>query len=735
MASSAGKDIALRIRQSAEFLRPLWPQQPFVFKASPTLEDDVIPTASDEDDHHCFDRTLVAYCAGYDIDTSNIRYSIDYVCEDAPCFKLLLPATPRRQRYTALELLAVFRALRYNESFTSISFNGINLDILQELRDLFGTDPDATSTRAGTRINITGQESLTILSQEIRALALKSKRLRRLDFSFCLSRTPTTEKGVHDPGCGIPEAIFPLCRRQLTNVDWLVLNGIKLGDSDLDYLVDAASQRFCHLRALEISNCGISVHDLDIILSTIAAQENTLEAIDISGAQGRISPELFQQQIGYFGHIRKLNLSRIQKTAGPEPLIAPETLMTWRLEELSLSQTSVNEQTVDSISAYLVSSRSDTLKELHLDQCGLTGKDVTVFLQSMSRDDGKVRNLHLHVSENRLHNGYSLLFDAIAQNKTSSHLTMRMVEFQKEDHFRQLVEALRKNRSLKYLDISKASLPYDAGTETCELLQKTFEENQTLEELDISGEYAHLEVARFGIGLNLALTGLKKNKSLKVLRIEHQKLGLQGANTLATVLEENDSLVEVYCENNEMNLQSFTVLLNGLQKNTTLLYLPSMDYDRRQSLERVQHEIQAMNIESSNIASTKGPLRRTLTSAVAKGSRPVVTQSPTPPAYTEQDVQAAMTSLNDKWDAEVARLHRYLERNLNVAQGIPTPQGEAEEVVERPATASSLSGLLETVKLDRTPTLEKEVGLGDGPFVTEDLDRTPPAKKTSRVGI
>src|SRR5258708_33356634 len=112
-----------------------------------------------------------------------------------------------------------------------------------------------------------------------------------------------------------------------------------------------------------------------------------------------------------------------------------------------------------------------------------------------------------------------------------------------------------------------------------------------------------MEVASFVIGLNLAVTGLKKNKFLKVLRIEHQKLGLQGANTLATVLEENDSLVEVYCENNEMNLQSFTVLLNGLQKNTTLLYLPSMDHDRRQSLERVQHEIQAMNIESSNIAS------------------------------------------------------------------------------------------------------------------------------------
>jgi hypothetical protein len=695
-------------------------------------DDDIllIPQA-DEEDHYHFDRTLVAYCAGYDIDTSNIQYSIDYACEDAPCFRLFPPAHPHRQRYTALELLAVFRALRYNEYFTSISFSGINLDILQELRDSFGIDPDAMSSRSGTRININGQESLSILSQEVRAIALKSKRLRRLDFSFCLTRVPTAERGVHDPGCGIPEAIFPLCRRQLTNVDWLVLSGIKLGDSDLDYLVDAAAQRFCHLRALEISNCGISVHDLDIILSTIIAQENTLEAIDISGVQGRISPELFQQQIGYFSHIRKLNLSRVQKATGPEPLIAPETLMMWRLEELCLSQTSVNEQTVDSISAYLLSSKSDTLRLLQLDQCGLTGKDVTVFLQSMLRDDGKVRNLHLHVSENRLHTGYSDLFSTIAQSKTPSHLTMRMFEFQKEEHFRQLINALRKNTSLKYLNISKASLPYDAGNETCELLQKAFEENQTLEELDISGEYAHLEVARFGIGLNLALTGLKKNKSLKVLRIEHQKLGLRGANTLASLLEENDSLVEVHCEHNEINLQSFTVLLNGLQKNTTLRYLPSMDHDRHHSLDQMQHQIEAANIESSNLASSKNPIRRTLTSAVGKGSRPVTTPKTNTPAYTEQDVQAALNALNEKWDAEVSRLHRYLGRNANLAHGIPTPQ---EDETERPGTSNSLGRLLEKVTLDRTPTLEKEIELGGpGLIVTEDLDRTPPAKRTARV--
>jgi hypothetical protein len=125
-----------------------------------------------------------------------------------------------------------------------------------------------------------------------------------------------------------------------------------------------------------------------------------------------------------------------------------------------------------------------------------------------------------HISENRLEKDHGLLVKAVAQNLTPSHMTMKMVDYQKEEHFRELINAVRKNKTLRYLDISKASLPYDASDETCEALKLMFADNDTLEELDISGEHAHLEVAKFGIGLNYALTGLTKNNALKVLRIE-----------------------------------------------------------------------------------------------------------------------------------------------------------------------------------------------------------------------
>ncbi|OOF90027.1 hypothetical protein ASPCADRAFT_212301 [Aspergillus carbonarius ITEM 5010] len=725
LASVHSLEIAFWIRQQTEFLRPLWIKQPYDFIVPRDLDNENnFPPVSLDEDYGCFDRTLVAYSASYDVDTSNIRYTIDVQCDDAPCFRLLPPASTRQRKYTALELIAVLRALRYNESFRSISFSGVSLDVLQNLRDVYGPDKDALLSRAGAPIHIPGQENLSVLSQEVRALTLKSKWLRRLDFSYTLSRIPKSDSESHDPGCGIPEAIFPICRRELTSVDWVVLNGIKLGDSDLDYLVDAASQRSSHMRALEVGNCGLSVHDLDLLLSTVIAQSPTLEAMNISGVQGRLSPDILQQYLGYFSQIKTLDLSRISRTSGPDPLITPETLINWRLEELSLSRTVVNRETVDAIATYLASDRSRGLRVLRLDQCGLSGQDVAIFLHSMTTN-GFPRDLHLHVNENRLDQGCSYLFDAIAQNKTPTHLSMRMIDFKKEEQFQELVEALRKNRTLKYLDISKASLPYDAGPETCKSLQLMFEENETLEDLDIGGESAHLDVARFGIGLNLALTGLKKNKSLRVLRIEHQKLGLQGANTLASVLEDNDCLREVYCENNDINLQSFTVLVNGLQRNKSLLSLSYMDRDRIQSLERVRREIRNVKRDVTLAqSSATSSIRRSLHAAInsKSGSKSSKQQhasshrsgTPVPSGLSastetsplmQQDVEVILQSLSRKWDSEVVRLRRYLYRNYNLAHGIGDDMVGFDDDTSsdgRPTTATSLGMMLDNMKLDVT---------------------------------
>jgi hypothetical protein len=362
LASLASHDIAVRLRYVEENMRPEWESRPYQFIVPDDVKLDILrrstPHLIDQDS---LDRTLVGYCVAYDVKPENIRYQVTYPSEDSPRFELLRPVGLRRSQYTALELLAVMRALRYNEGFGTISFKDVHLDILNGLSDDYGAEHVCTKTKRGTHVRMDVEElgRSCLLVQEIRALAVTSRKLRRMDFTSCLTRKPkdryeSTGK-TRDIGCGIVEALFPLCKHQTTNVDWIALNNIRLGDTDLDYLVAAAVERDCHLRALELSGCGLTDRTLSLILDSLRPQENTLEAIDLSSNPFRLSPAMFDSQIGVFGYLTKLNLSNIARTSGPEPLISVETFQGWRLQELILSGTSLNSAMVDAIARYVKS--------------------------------------------------------------------------------------------------------------------------------------------------------------------------------------------------------------------------------------------------------------------------------------------------------------------------------------------------------------------------------------------
>jgi hypothetical protein len=247
LAASSSPEIGTIIFRAILYLKPQWLDYTFLFAGLPNVLDDGNALTAVEEDSGGFDRTLVAYCLAYGCHPYNIRYTIDYEAEDAPEFLLLPPAEPRS--YTVLELLAIFRALRYNESFRSISFNNINLQSLHGRVDLYGVDHVAWTSRSGIPIkkyfNII-PEGRSLLYQEIQALALKTNRVRQMNFGGTLPRRRPKdmyeeEGAVKDPGCEIAAAILPLCRGQLTNVDWIVFSGIELGETDLEELSKSRS--------------------------------------------------------------------------------------------------------------------------------------------------------------------------------------------------------------------------------------------------------------------------------------------------------------------------------------------------------------------------------------------------------------------------------------------------------------------------------------------------------------
>ncbi|PWW80354.1 RNI-like protein [Tuber magnatum] len=696
LASTEAPEIIRSICQASEYLRPNWLIPPFSVDMPQDMKDEPTPEIppTPGDDYNGFDRTLSAYCkdhcfpalgrcslicalgTAYDLDASNIVYGIHTDVEDSPRFVLYPPAYSRRRQYTDLELLAVMRSLRWNEAFTSLSFRGINLESLHRIVDTYGTENEPNCSRSGRPIGIksAGNKRCSLLIHEIRALALCSSKLRRLDVYECMKRKARREDltGTFSPesGCGIVEAVMPLCRRGLTNCDWFDLTGIELVESDLDWLVDAAASRLAHFRGFELARCGLTERMMTLFLNALATHENTLESLNLCGNPGRIHAPSLNNSMSYFPFLRKLSLSRLLRTSGEDPLLTAETLLRWRLEDLDLSETKLNKETIDAVAAYLASPQSDSLHHLTLTQCGLTSRDVAVLMGSMSRAPGKPRHMHLYVGQNPLSKHHDALVECILSGTTPSHLTMRMVDYPKEEMFREFVTAMTVNKTIRFLDISKVSLPYEAGQETCAALGALFAKNSALKELDISGEQAVLESASLGAGLISALSRLSENKTLEILRIELQSLGTPGAMGLASMLTKNTALKEIHCEMNEIHLQGFSAMVNAMEQNKTVLYLPRMDRDRVEHVKYLKDKLFQPSKSAVRSAANnhKGKeekkehhhkkLRR-----LNKGEKKVALADGVLGATgTEQSLML----LDEKWESETQRLLKFLTRNARL---------------------------------------------------------------------
>ena len=99
-----------------------------------------------------------------------------------------------------------------------------------------------------------------------------------------------------------------------------------------------------------------------------------------------------------------------------------------------------------------------------------------------------------------------------------------------------------------------------------------------------------------------------------------------------------------------------------------------------------------------------------------------------PMGLSDQDIKAALGLVDESWARQEYRLQQYLQRNYNIANGIPTTMDVDEEDFERPDTATSLARIIERVKIESTPTAEKDAQLGAATPETE-YDVTPLEKE------
>lgn len=139
------------------------------------------------------------------------------------------------------------------------------MQCLYGLVDTHGKDHVAWAARSGMSLRTISSAGIdpsgrSLLYQELQAIALKANRLRRIDLSHTLPKRRVRETfdedgaGDRDPGCEVTAAILPLCRAMATGVDWLIFNGIELGETDLEDLSEYSAAR--EHRSLTYSSFG-----------------------------------------------------------------------------------------------------------------------------------------------------------------------------------------------------------------------------------------------------------------------------------------------------------------------------------------------------------------------------------------------------------------------------------------------------------------------------------------------
>ncbi|KHN95101.1 leucine rich repeat protein [Metarhizium album ARSEF 1941] len=644
LASSQYRRIIETLTKADRILKPMWPQhfQQVIFDIRglpPPLQ------LTSGNDLGGLRRSLEAYCAAYQVRVPN--WTIDWSPPPQPAFRLL-PSDGRS--YSPMQLLAVFRALRYNSFFKAISFRGVDLSSLAGRNDKpkYG-DSLAYKSLNGVTISEEHHEILLqspILEQEIHALLFASESIRSLDMSDILgignkknrlSRYQYDLTSLSKATSEILRPFLELWRRQLCICHSISLSGNPIAPEDLDELADLLTLDQVHLRRIDLSNCSLGDAGLSKLWVSLAGQTDSLEWIDTSNNQGVVRFEIIQSTLSGLRRLSKLDIAGNTRITSEESLFDELTMQDWHLQELDLSEPQLNDATVDVLSNYLQTASSRGLHTMRLNNCGLTGGQLARLFYAM----GRTRPVELYVGGSRLDEGVDDLCMAITEGHGPWCLFVQMVEFAMEANYIKLLRALTVNTSIECLSLAGTSTPDAASSVACQAIADFFAKNCTVRFLDISGFDSRLDEGRLGREFSKALISLKTNESIEHLRVRSQMLNIN-IGDLAEAISENKTLHTLDCEGNDFNLSNYRHLVSCLDQNTTTRYFSAFSAE----------ELKKATSKSVETAVTGAPVRRP--SVISRFKSDKIANGSSKPLVQR---------LKDEWDTTGSDLRRILRRN------------------------------------------------------------------------
>ncbi|KAF5005852.1 hypothetical protein FDECE_7737 [Fusarium decemcellulare] len=623
-------------------LKPMWPQhlQKAIFDIKglpPPLQ------LTSGNDLGGLERSLHAYCAAFKVQVP--RWTIEWNTPSQPAFRLLPSGS---QPYSTLQLLALFRALRYNSYFKELSFRNIDLSGLAGKKDYshFG-DAIAYTSLNGIKTSEEHYDLLmqsSVLSQEMHALAFSSESIRSMDLRNILGSRSSVGRSKDPEGARrvsseVLRPILMLLKRRSCLCHSITMSGNLLAPADVEELANLLVLDEIYMRKLDLSNCGLGDEGLATLWAGIAGQGSTLQHIDTSENQGTVKFEVIHYSLSQLQAIRKLNIAGNTRIPLDLPLFEESALNSWALEELDLSGIALNGPTVDILTGYLASPSSDNLRILRLSKCGLSGAQIAQMFYAM----GQARQITLHINGNRLDEGIDDLCAVMTEGFGPWGLFIQMVEFALETNYIKLLRALTVNTTIECLSLAGTATPDSASETACKALSDLFSENNTIRFLDLSGFDAKLDEGRLGRRFSKALSGLRLNTRIEHLRVRSQMLNVN-IGDLAEAISANKTLHSLDCEGNDFNLSNFRHLVRHLSDSTTIRYFSAFsDRDLNQTIQK--------SVDNAVAAATSSARRQSMISRLRHDKVP-------------QSVNLPLAQqLKDGWEDAVQTQQQVLERN------------------------------------------------------------------------
>ncbi|KAK8048301.1 RNI-like protein [Apiospora phragmitis] len=654
LSSRHHRSIISRLFKADTYLKPAWPlwTRREIFFVDGETDHIHLPEG---EDYGGFKRTLEAFLEGYHSPPVDWRVNWDGA-RFSPEFQLLRPKK-NKLKYSGYQLLAVFRALRFNDYFKALNFDGVDFSALSAVYDNSKRlEPTPWLSRTGkrslTRDEYEIMEHSPVLFQELVGLMLASESVRQVNLNGVLSSRyiaaasgGSEASSPQNRGCDLVPPIVLLLRSLQSRCKSIFLNNNPMSANDVAEICQTLQNYVGLIRCLGLSRCDLDEPAMISVWEAIHEQRSGLETLEFANNFGRLDTSRASQTLNETPKLRHLDLSYCLKGGLDGPLFRPwaNSLQSsvWRLEYLDLSGWKVNFDTISCLLRYMETEESNGLKHLKLNNCGIDGEVATAIICGV----GSGRDMHLQLNGNPLEERSTDWIDLIEGSEGPKRLQMNMVQFEIEENFNRLLEALTNNSTIEFLSMVGTGSPAGASPKTLTLLSKFLERNTTLQYLDLSGYSGKLEDSHMGWGLSGALGGLKHNSTLRQLRLRNHNIGdAEDVTELCRVLASNQGLVMFDLQNNNFKHQQLSQIVRALDHNTRLLSFPLAKADRQYALDEERRLF-------LSVLHSKSKTKR-------DGSLKPLSKS------DEARLRDMMVWLEGYWDTETLKLAVILRRNL-----------------------------------------------------------------------